>query len=358
MQNIFYQKQTKDLDALFISSPENIGYLSDFWGSFGRIILCKSGEKITKILISDSRYSESAKIICEKNNFEYIEISQKKSFWTDICIKYNITKLGIESEKITLAQFSSMKKSFKNIELIETKGIIEKLRLIKSEQEIQYLSVAAEIGDACLKQTVENFKENITEKQLAWIFEKHAKEILEVEDLSFDVIVAFGEHSSIAHHSPTDKKLEKNMPILIDCGVKYKKYCSDLTRCFWFGEQKGEKFEEWKSVYKKVHEAQKLGIEQMTIGNNISESDSSARKYFSSDTKYFIHTFGHGVGIDIHESPTISERNKKQKYEINMVVTAEPGLYFSGKFGIRIEDLLVVKENGAEFLSKSEYFLV
>ncbi len=356
MNNIFSEKQLKEADAFYISNRKNIGYLSGFWGSFGRIILCKSKEKIIKILISDSRYSETAKKICEEKNFEYIEITSKKDFWITLCKKYNITSLGIESEKITLAQFSSMKKSFKNITLIETKGVVEKMRLIKDTQEIEYLRKAAEIGDECLKQTVKKFSEGITEKQLAWVFEKHAKEIFTVEDLSFDVIVAFGENSAIAHHSPTDKKLEKNMPILIDCGVKYKNYCSDLTRCFWFGEQAGKKFEEWKKIYIKVHEAQKLGIEQMKIGEKISSADEKARKYFSSDAKYFIHTFGHGVGLDIHESPVVSERNTKENFAEKMVITAEPGLYFSGKFGIRIEDLLVITKKGAKFLSNSKYF--
>ncbi len=137
-----------------------------------------------------------------------------------------------------------------------------------------------------------------------------------------------------------------------------------MTRCFWFGEKSGLEYEKWANTYKKVHNAQKAGISKMTKNSEICEADISARDIFKktktntvTDDNFYLHSFGHGVGREIHENPGISNRVKKdQKFLKNMVVTAEPGLYYSGEFGIRIEDLLVIRENNPEILSKFPYF--
>jgi len=355
--------QNCKIDSFLSFDTNNIWYITNFSASFAYLLVTQK----TVLLISDSRYSVSAQKLCDDLGIEYVEITSDKNFWKNICEKYNIKNIGIEANKITLSQFSNLKNNFeKNINFRETKNIIENIRTLKSKNEITILKKCAEIGDFSLEKLVENFKEGITEKELAWIFEKSAREIFGASGLSFDTIVAFSENSASPHHESSDKKLEKNTTILIDCGVKYKNYCSDLTRCFWFGEKKGEKYENWKKIYATVKKAQELGIEKMQSGIIIAESEQSARKYFTSKNidhkKYFGHSFGHGVGIDIHELPHVSAKNEKEKYKTGMVITAEPGLYFSDNsqkmnFGIRIEDLLFISEKTgkAEFLSNFPY---
>ncbi len=366
VQKIFKMKITKireelknkKIESFLISNLNNIWYVTGFSASFAKLFITKN----EVILVSDSRYSVSAKQLCDDLEIQYKEIHSDKNFWNTFCAHYEIKKLGIEAEHITLSAFNNIQKQFTNIDFIETKNIVENMRIKKSKEEIEILRQCAEIGDVCLKKVVESFAEGVTEKELAWIFEKSAREFFGASGLSFDTIVAFAENSASPHHESSNKKLEINTPILIDCGVRYKNYCSDLTRCFWFGEKKGEEYENWKEVYEIVKNAQQLGIEKMKKGIKISESEKSARTYFASQhrdhKKYFGHSFGHGVGIDIHELPHVSAKNETEIYEAGMVVTAEPGLYFSDNsqkinFGIRIEDLLFISdETGeAEFLS-------
>jgi len=352
------------IDALLLSNLNNIWYITGFSASFAKVFITKN----TIILISDSRYSVYAQKLCNDLGIEYKEITADKNFWNNICTENAIKNIGIEADNITLSDFKILKKKFEGITFTETQNVVEILRIQKSEDEIKIIQKCAQIGDSALQKVRENFREGITEKELAWIFEKSAREIFGASGLSFDTIVAFAENSASPHHESSDKKLRTNTPILIDCGVKYKNYCSDLTRCFWFGEKSGEDYEAWKSVYKTVKNAQEKGIEQMKIATKISESEKSARAYFAlkniNHKKYFGHSFGHGVGIDIHELPHVSAKNEQEEYKSGMVVTAEPGLYFSDNsqkmnFGIRIEDLLFISEDTgkAEFLSAFPYEL-
>ncbi len=361
IQKIRKELQKKKIECLLVSNLKNIWYITGFSASFAKLFITQNNI----ILVSDSRYSVQAKKLCRKLEIEYIEIHSDKNFWNNFCTQYAIKTIGIESDNITLADFQVLQKQFRNIDFIETRNIIETLRKKKTEEELDILQECARIGDLSLQKVVESFREGITEKELAWIFEKSARELFGASGLSFDTIVAFGEHSASPHHESSDSVLKKNTPILIDCGVRYKNYCSDLTRCFWFGEKSGEKYENWKSVYKLVKQAQEMGICQMKVGTKIAESERSARSYFESHNinhrQYFGHSFGHGVGIDIHELPHVSGANEKEQYEEGMVVTAEPGLYFSDNsermnFGIRIEDMVYIsKEKGAQYLSHFRY---
>ena len=363
ISKIFEEIQKKPehsgVNGFYIQKKENIVYLSGFSGSFSRILF--SQKTNTGVLISDSRYSESAKILAENSGLQYREISGRekgKNFWKDLEQELEISELGFESHNATYSQYQNFQKFF-NSTLTPLPEIIEKFRLQKSPEEIQKIQKAAKIADASLQKVVESFQVGISEKELAWIFEEEARKNYGAEELSFDTIVAFAENSAVPHHTPTEKKLTLNTAILIDCGVKFSGYCSDMTRCFWFGEKSGKQYEEWKSCFLKVHDAQKAGISHMTAGTEISESDNAAREIFKNtqDTEFYLHSFGHGVGLEIHENPGISSRVKNQKFLENMVVTAEPGLYYRGKFGIRIEDLLLIKQSGKpEILSKFPYF--
>ncbi|HID92316.1 TPA: aminopeptidase P family protein [Candidatus Peregrinibacteria bacterium] len=212
--------QNGKIESLLISNLNNIWYLTGFSASFAKLLITKN----EIILISDSRYSVNAQKLCNNLEIKYIEINSDKNFWNNICEKYEIKNIGIEADEVTVSGFNTLKKKCKNINFIETRNIIEKIRIKKSKDEIDILRKCAEIGDLSLQKVVERFKEGITEKELAWIFEKSAREIFGASGLSFDTIVAFAENSASPHHESSNKKLEKNTPILIDCGVKYKNY--------------------------------------------------------------------------------------------------------------------------------------
>jgi Xaa-Pro aminopeptidase len=361
-QKIFSQlkKSNPDMDGIYIQKPENIFWLSGFSGSFGRILL---GKKKT-FLVSDSRYSGTIQQLLAKNPeniFEYREFSgggKNKNFWKDLEKEAEISILAFESHSCTHQGFENLQKNFSS-SLHPAKEVIEKLRETKSPKEIAHIQKAATIADKTLMEVVKHFAEGVSEKELAWVFEEYARKNCGAQSLSFDTIVAFAENSAIAHHSPSEKKLTKNSAILIDCGVKYKGYCSDMTRCFWFGEQNTPEFMEWKKRYIQVKTAQEKGIEKMQAGVKITEAEKSARKFLGDDKKFFTHSFGHGVGLEIHENPHVSSRakNEKEVFQENMIVTAEPGLYFPHKFGIRIEDLLCISKTGeAKKLSNFPYF--
>ena len=173
-------------------------------------------------------------------------------------------------------------------------------------------------------------------------------------ELAFDPIVAFGANSAVPHHQPSKKNLQKNENILVDCGAKFSGFCSDLTRNFFFGSPSREflhKFENLKN-------AQNLTIKKFVAGAKISAIEKFCREKIGPDKKFFSHSLGHGVGLEIHERPVISQKSR-EKLRKNQIVTCEPGVYFPEKFGIRIEDLLQIRENRPpKILSKSEKNLI
>ncbi|MBI5414915.1 aminopeptidase P family protein [Candidatus Peregrinibacteria bacterium] len=353
----FFLQPRQKLDALLVANLTNIGYLTGFWGSFGRLLITRKNT----ILISDSRYSERAKNLLKNRRDKampclYQEIDQEKDFWQKLAKKYRIHHLGYEASHVSVEQLAKLKKVFRTVEtrhalsLHKTVHVVEQLRQQKSEEEIQLIQKAAKIADTSLEKTLSYLKIGITEKKLAWIFEKIAREELSADSLSFPTIVAFGKNSATPHHETGDAKLTKNSPILFDCGVKYKRYCSDMTRSFFFGKQT----EKWLKTFQLVKKAQEEGMKLIRPGKKCSSPDLKAREVFGKDAKYFGHSFGHGVGIEVHESPSLSSKSF-DKFQENMVVTAEPGLYFPGEFGIRIEDLMVVKKTGNVVLSRFPY---
>lgn len=337
----------KDLDAFLFSDPISVGYYTQFWGSFGRLLYTASG---IRVLISDSRYSTMAKDLAKTYGYQYQEISHDPDFWKTLLLQYSITSLGIESEHVTLARFQSLQKLIPEVRLCPTEHVCANQRIIKTAQQKSIIQSAAAIADAAIAKTVASFEQGITEKELAWIFEKTAREEYGAEGLSFDTIVAFGANSAVAHHTPTDTPLGDNTPILIDCGVIKDKYCSDMTRCFWFGDTTTAEYAQWKKAYDAVLAAQQAGIAALQIGSPISNAEISARTSLGTEEQYFNHSFGHGVGLQIHELPHVS-KNTKEVLQPGMIITAEPGLYYEDRFGIRIEDLLYITDTGVEYLS-------
>jgi Xaa-Pro dipeptidase len=212
------------------------------------------------------------------------------------------------------------------------------MRSIKDDEELDRIRRAGEITATAIKMAMEKLDNNVNEKQIAGIIDMTMKTV-GAEDYAFPSIVAFGENTAYPHHIPTDRYLKEGDVVLFDVGAKYKGYCFDSTRTYVFNN-------EAKKIYEIVLQAQLEAIDYVKDGVYASEVDGVARKVIEKAGygKYFIHSTGHGVGIEIHESPTIS-MNSKDILRENMVITIEPGIYLKGRFGVRIEDTLIVTKN-------------
>ncbi|HDD35632.1 MAG TPA: peptidase M24 family protein, partial [Candidatus Desulfofervidus auxilii] len=191
-------------------------------------------------------------------------------------------------------------------------------------------------------------KPGLTEKEIAFFIEEKIRLKYKAE-LSFSPIVASGENSAIPHAVPTEKKIRENEPIIIDCGVRWEGYCADMTRTFFLGKPD----KQFKSIYEAVFWAQRNALNGIKAGLKTNKADALARDFFKKRgfKEAFKHSLGHGVGILVHERPTLSPK-KVLTLKENMVVTVEPGLYFSGWGGVRLEDMVVVKKGGCERLNR------
>lgn len=331
-----------DLQGIIISNPINIKYLTNI-DAEGILLITRK----ENVYITDGRYVEAVHSILT------IE---------DEIIVYNITdvskddyenffmfceNVGFEENYVTYAKYKEYMHKFKINNFVETENIIEKQRAIKDDDEIKNITTACEITDKCFSHLLDFIKPGMTEKQIA-------KEIDEFyntnsDGLSFDTIVASGENSSKPHAVPTDRKIQEQDIITIDMGCKYNGYCSDMTRTIFVGSVP----EYVKPVYDLVLKNQTQTLDQMKDGENIRLLTKMVENDFRLHNFDLIHSLGHGVGLEIHERPFISYRNDNQLKE-NMVVTDEPGIYLPGKFGVRIEDTVLITKFGCINLTKSE----
>lgn len=331
-----------DLQGIIISNPINIKYLTNI-DAEGILLVTRK----ENVYITDGRYVEAVHSILT------IE---------DEIIVYNITdvskddyenffmfceNVGFEENYVTYAKYKEYMHKFKINNFVETENIIEKQRAIKDDEEIKNITTACEITDKCFSHLLDFIKPGMTEKQIA-------KEIDEFyntnsDGVSFDTIVASGENSSKPHAVPTDRKIQEQDIITIDMGCKYKGYCSDMTRTIFVGSVP----EYVKPVYDLVLKNQTQTLDQMKDGENIRLLTKMVENDFRLHNFDLIHSLGHGVGLEIHERPFISYKNDNQLKE-NMVVTDEPGIYLPGKFGVRIEDTVLITKFGCINLTKSE----
>ena len=218
------------------------------------------------------------------------------------------------------------------------------MRAIKTSKEIELLTKAQRLNEKTLKKSLPNLKVGVTEKEFANTIKINALK-LGADDFSFEPIVAFGKNSANIHHSPTNTKLKQTDVVLIDMGVSLNGYQSDMSRTFLPKNPNQEQ----KQAYLKVLSSFKTGIQSSKDGITIKKLDQLSREPLTPDN--FHHALGHGVGLDVHELPYITPKSKKSLAK-NMVITIEPGLYLKNKFGIRIEDVVIVSQNGGKSISK------
>ena len=325
------------IDAFVVTDEANRYYFTQMETSFGAVILSPQ----RNVFITDFRYETEAR---EKvKDFEIIisTYSELYAKIAEVLTSVEAKNVGY-GEKMYIDEFSAFKAALSGFKLKPAEEALSLKRAVKTEQEIATIKTAQQIAETALKRAISRVKAGITERELMAEI-NYEMIIAGAEKYSFETIVAFGANTAQPHHHPSDKKLEKNELILVDMGAKYNGYCSDMTRTFCLGNP-GQKLTD---VYGIVKEAQEYAIKYIKAGMTCNDADALAREYITSHGygSNFGHSFGHGVGVEIHEAPRVGA-NSAMVLQPNMVITAEPGIYLAGLGGVRIEDMLVVKENG------------
>lgn len=339
IQKLLAHAYKNNIDNVIITDPKNMYYFSGFYNGEGYIIAGKDGFR----LYTDSRYSEYAEAVCE--GFEICDTASDQS---------PVSKdaaMGFEDKTISYRQYCNFEKKFKN--LVPLGDAISMQRSVKDESEIASIKKAVAIADAAFEHICGYIKCGMTEKEIAAELDCFMKKS-GAEGPSFPTIVAAGERGSLPHAIATERTVKNGDMIVMDFGCVLDGYCSDMTRTVAAGKMSSEK----KAVYDTVLSAQLAAIDKIRAGVSASEADCTARTVINkSYSGRFGHSLGHGVGLDIHESPNLSPKNHAPLCSGN-VVTVEPGIYIPGFCGVRIEDIVVVGENGCEILTKSPKELI
>lgn len=326
------------VEAYLILSEENRFYFTGFRSSFGCVVLTET----EKFFLTDPRYaSEARKCV---NGFNIITTSGA-SLYSDtlkLLQKLNVKSVGYEDEYVTVAMHKAMKSAFEDMTLKSASSDLADKRVIKTEEEIKKVADAEALTAKALAKTIPLLKVGVTEKEISDELTYNMLS-LGAEGLAFENIVAFGENTANPHHHVSDKKLEKNDMVTFDIGAKLNGYCGDMTRTFCFGTP----IEKLARIHKIVLDAQLYALSNVKAGMTGREAHLLASEYITAHGygEEFTHSLGHGIGIDVHERPYASIRSEEVLRE-NMIISVEPGIYLDGLGGVRIEDLVVIKEDG------------
>ncbi|MBW2592356.1 MAG: aminopeptidase P family protein [Deltaproteobacteria bacterium] len=343
----------KKIDTLMVSTEANRFYLSGFTGedtqcdeSAGTLFITRT----KLILATDSRFEKQA--AAEAGQFELY--CYKKGIPWEIHHILNMldTKhLGIEDRRISFYGYSQIQKTLTNagldIELVPAGDMVESLRLIKQENEIEATRKALYLAETVFEHFLKVLSCKMTEKQAAWAMEKGMREA-GAEKLSFPAIAASGPNSALPHAIPGDRMINANEPLLFDWGARLGAYCSDTSRTVILGRSDGR----YKKIYRTVREAQQKAISALRPGIHANEVDKIARRHIDqSEFKgTFGHGLGHGTGLVVHEEPRLSPLCDTI-LQPGMIVTVEPGIYIADWGGVRIENQVVIREDGCEVLN-------
>ena len=338
--------------AFLVTNPQNIFYLSQFKGE-GILLLTES----QNYLITDSRYTEQAGQ--EAQYCKIIVQALKKSdaqtaSLVELIASLKIKELGFESDFLKVSSYLKYQQLMPHIELIPFPGIIEIIRMVKDQSEIEFIKKAALIAVQAFQKTIKNITVGVSETSLANELNHNMRKNGATKE-AFDIIVTSGERGTLIHGAPSDKKIKENELIIIDFGAIFNRYHSDCTRTILLGKANREQ----EQIFNLVKDVQQEILQKVKPGVQCSELDKYTRLRFAEKDydDYFQHSLGHGVGLDIHELPRLSSYGDTI-LEPGMVVAIEPGIYIPGIGGVRIEDTVVVTENGCDILASLSKELV
>ncbi len=393
MNRLFQIKEKlkeQKLDALLVTSVPNIIYLTDF-SAFSKdereafLLITKNKQYI----FTDARYSEAVEV--HVPHFKLMEITQAESLTKilqELLQKHTIKTLGFEEENLTVSEHKkfSFPPSRWEVRLVGTKNMVENLRMVKDASEIKHIEKACQIGDKTFKFILNKLKRGITEKEIAFEIELFIKR--NKADISFPPIVAFGKNAAIPHHQTSNQRLELRQLVLLDFGVKVDNYCSDMTRTIFLGKASDEQ----RKIYNTILQAQQKAIEFISSHchsdaerSEVEESRQRKTRSFANAQDDIVakdvdhiarehiihegyptipHSLGHGIGIEVHEKPSLSPRSEDILKQ-GVVFSIEPGIYLpagrhglKGSGGVRIEDLVPLEKNAPRLTTKSPRKLI
>jgi Xaa-Pro aminopeptidase len=332
------------LDGFLVTHSFNRNYLSGFSGSSGALVF---GPEKT-LFLTDSRYTIQAKAQVKGAEI----VLQRRALLyeaAELVLSMKVKTLGFESPHVSYADYEYLKSKLPKVQLKPVKELPEKLRQIKDPSEMALMRSAGQITDRSFHHILAYIKPGVKEKDLAVELE-HYMRLQGASGPSFDTIVASGWRSALPHGVASDKRVEKGDMIVFDFGCLYEGYCSDMTRMVCVGRPNAEQ----KKVYGIVKRAQEAGLRKIREGVTAGEVDEESRRKIRAAGygQHFGHSLGHGVGVEVHEEPRLGPKNA-EVLRSGMAVTCEPGIYLEGKFGVRIEDLVLVQKGGHENLYRS-----
>lgn len=337
------RRNIKKGEAHFVTNSNNIQYLSNFTGSNGQIFLTSENA----YLLTDFRYTRVAEKVLPKNFKLIITSAGLIDELNKLIKKHRIKKLYFDAGDITYLQFEWFNKKLK-CQLTSSKGFVEEFRIIKTDEELKLLIKAQRIAEKVFITVRQNLKAGKTEQQIAWEIEQLGHDC-GADTISFPPIVGFGSNSGSPHHQNTSRKLKKGEMVLIDMGMKYGGYCSDMTRMIFTAKPTTLQAK----IYNLVLEAQEATIQKLHAGIDGNVADGWSRDIITRAGygKTFGHSLGHGIGLEVHEAPNLSTGYRNPIPE-GTVVTVEPGIYLENSFGVRIEDMVLVKRKNVLNLTR------
>ena len=346
VQNVRDRLPEFEADALLVSNDYNRRYLSGFTGSSGWLVIGATDA----LLITDSRYTEQAGK--QARDFTIVpQTGQVAPLLLDLCKQHGFGRLAIESEHVSVANHESYSEAFTGeVKLISSLGVVENLRVAKDADEVAALQRAITIADNALEELLTWLQPGVTEREVAWRLEVLMRES-GAEALSFPSIVAAGPNGAMPHHRPGSDTIPRDTFIVMDFGCVADGYCSDMTRTVALGTPSPEMQE----VYRLVFKAQRAAATHVRAGMSGVEADTLAREVIveAGHGDHFGHGLGHGVGLQIHEAPRLSPLAGDTPLPAGAVVSIEPGVYLPGIGGVRIEDLVLLRDDGADTLTGS-----
>lgn len=348
VNNLREQMKSEGISSFLITSPYNLRYLTGFTGTTGLALIGLE----EAFFITDFRYTEQAAKQCV--GFEIVKnVGPILEVVADLVESKNIENLGFEESFVSFKQYVELE-GLLEVDLIPVSGRVEELREIKDEEEIAIVEKACEIADKAFSHILTYIKPGMTEIQVANELDFYMRS-LGASSVSFETIVASGLRSAMPHGVASEKVIEQGDMITIDFGCYYNGYVSDMTRTISLGEPS----DKLREIYNVVKEAQQKVLDVAKPGMTGVELDAVARDYIASKGygEAFGHSTGHGIGLEIHEGPNVSKLAEKAFVPGN-IITNEPGIYLPGIGGVRIEDDMLVTENGIKRLTHSEKELI
>ena len=345
------EKLFEKLDAIVIVSPSNLFYFTHYSNDDAAVLLTK--EK--KYYICDKRVSEEASQLLQ--DFEIVDIGKSGYIATakKMILKMGFKKIGYEDWSISHKQYKIIecKGLFKKFKLYPVEHLISELRSVKTDFEVELIKSAQKVTDKVFLDTLEYIKPGMTELQVASFM--NSKTYAYGCELAFPPIVAFGKNTSKPHAHPGENVLQENDVVTLDFGAKYKGYCSDMTRSFVVGTPP----EGYVELYNAVLEAQEKALANLKAGIKGKEGDAIARDVLIDKGygEYFTHSLGHSLGIDVHEGPGLTPKCE-EIIPVGSVLSVEPGAYIEGKYGVRIEDIVLFQKSRVDNLTNSNKNLI